>query len=856
MTSQDPEKRRHKLLWKKSTVEPGKMDERIEPTADDTYMQAPKNLDIYGCIEDMAKHPRKAPLRLEKIEKQVEELVRQDRPEHLIQEANNENRLGETVLHTAVKLFQFKTFEEQRVVEILISNFPKLMLQDRSNTVYSGQTPLHMAVCKGNIWLVNTMLEHLSRKEVMHWKVTLLKRKADGIIFTNTVMLGELPLTIAALTFNKGMFDLLLNAGAELDGINRLGDNVCHSLIRYGYLYPEKMDDVLEMCGKINEDPAPGARAELRKLKKKVWLMENREGLNPLQLAASLGLHQVFCFIMDLEAYCFENSKDGLFDIKVYDVTEIDAISSMTSEEVKGVNGNGQSGSTAENLSRRKLPEDTDPCQRSVLMMLLELEPATAFQFILFSPTRRIVSHKWAAYRNVFYPWWILHSVFMFFLTWYCVERSKQLPNDAARFNVSRPPVFEKRIPQDTFLTAYGIIGAIVALFYILLEIVRSVIRHMQWTLNSFRNPYSNGWFRVMFLSFGMCLIVDFIVSISAEQYENYLLIIALILGWFLTIFFLRAIRPFSFFTVLIQNVLIGDVFRFFVILGIEVLAFSTAMFMVLQGSTATDDSNFLNFWRVLFSMFTLMIGVGDLAPIYETRYPGLCIVIFIGFAVMTTILMVNALIAMMGRTCMELVENVGNIRSHDRHWTLQKLSVILFIESILPKSFIFQVGNPLLRSRYNNNIHRRKEMKRFVLEVRSVQSEDDIEDGEGNLTSPWGIKTAVVKALQNREPVKPERPLSAVISDKVNEIFRRKSTKRKQKKEKGLQDELDRGIQAEHRPVQVQPPVSHVFGLNPRAADNGFPNGGFVRMNSRPTEIDIYQISKCRDCSASEIKQ
>lgn len=29
------------------------------------------------------------------------------------------------------------------------------------------------------------------------------------------------------------MFDLLLNQGADLDGTNKYGDNVCHSLIRY-----------------------------------------------------------------------------------------------------------------------------------------------------------------------------------------------------------------------------------------------------------------------------------------------------------------------------------------------------------------------------------------------------------------------------------------------------------------------------------------------------------------------------------------------------------------------------------------------------------------------------------------------
>lgn len=107
----------------------------------------------------------------------------------------------------AIRCFQFERSEEKKVVEILISTYPKLKLQDRRGTKYDGQTPLHMAVCKGNIWLVTTLLKKQSEK---HSNATLLKRRATGAMFTNTVMMGELPLTIAALTFNNGKHHLKL----------------------------------------------------------------------------------------------------------------------------------------------------------------------------------------------------------------------------------------------------------------------------------------------------------------------------------------------------------------------------------------------------------------------------------------------------------------------------------------------------------------------------------------------------------------------------------------------------------------------------------------------------------------------
>lgn len=80
---------------------------------------------------------------------------------------------------------------------------------------------------------------------------------------------------------------------------------VFHFYWRYAFLYPDKLDSVLEMCQYISEDPAPydtgNKSIRNRKLRKKIWLMENEEYLNPLQLSAKLGQHQLFSFIMKLE---------------------------------------------------------------------------------------------------------------------------------------------------------------------------------------------------------------------------------------------------------------------------------------------------------------------------------------------------------------------------------------------------------------------------------------------------------------------------------------------------------------------------------------------------------------------------
>jgi hypothetical protein len=184
----------------------------------------------------------------------------------------------------------------------------------------------------------------------------------------------------------------------------------------------------------------------------------------------------------------------------------------------------------------------------------------------------------------------------------------------------------------------------------------------------------------------------------------------------------------------------------------------------------------------------------------------------------------------------MELVENVGNVRTRERHWKLQKLSVILFFESVLPNTFILKVGECQEVRRYNNTIHRRKIMKRYMLEVRSLQDEDGDGCEEGTISTSWGFRTAVFNALKNNKRDSTDRPFSG-ISDKIRHAFKKKS-KKKVKKKDADDDKQCRILEpSEQRPGQIQPPLSHAFNLNPRQA-----------------EIDIYHVNICRLCSSNNV--
>ena len=65
-------------------------------------------------------------------------------------------------------------------------------------------------------------------------------------------MLGGLPLSIAALTYNLDMVDMLLKHGAELSDTNDRGDTVFHSLVRFSSLYPEKESKTEELMWELH----------------------------------------------------------------------------------------------------------------------------------------------------------------------------------------------------------------------------------------------------------------------------------------------------------------------------------------------------------------------------------------------------------------------------------------------------------------------------------------------------------------------------------------------------------------------------------------------------------------------------
>ena len=94
-----------------------------------------------------------------------------------------------------------KQSEDRQKITSIIRTHPDVLLESNKDANYKGQTALHMVICKENIDLIERVLMLRPAENA-----NMLQQSATGKKFKKTSMMGELPLIVAALTLNLGMF--------------------------------------------------------------------------------------------------------------------------------------------------------------------------------------------------------------------------------------------------------------------------------------------------------------------------------------------------------------------------------------------------------------------------------------------------------------------------------------------------------------------------------------------------------------------------------------------------------------------------------------------------------------------------
>ena len=339
-----------------------------------------------------------------------------------------------------------------------------------------------------------------------------------------------------------------------------------------------------------------------------------------------------------------------------------------------------------------------------------------ATHFVTQNVISETLSEKWGKYKCWFCVWMSVHVIVMLLFSWNAIVRSR----------LDNPPS-EQESSSDVYNNVDLVRGAsTITLFYgsvcFLVHLISFIVYCHQYVKYRLSKPWT--WYFILFILFGLCIIVDYAFVFETSSYQNFILSYNVILGWFLLIYFLQVFERFGFFTALMQHTVI-HLLQFGVVLGMLLIGFSLGLFVAMQKAKShEDDDVFEDIAETFFKMFTVMLGIGELSVLFSARQPIISVSIFVIFVLMTTLLLLNALIAVMSNTCSELTSEVSN----KAHVQLQRLYTIIHLEMFLPNRFCAAAGE-IQNVRDHSNP--KAGLKRRILEVRT---NDEIE-GVGDTT-------------------------------------------------------------------------------------------------------------------------
>uniref|UniRef100_A0A8C1ENA5 Transient receptor potential cation channel, subfamily V, member 4 n=1 Tax=Cyprinus carpio carpio TaxID=630221 RepID=A0A8C1ENA5_CYPCA len=191
--------------------------------------------------------------------------------------------------------------------------------------------------------------------------------------------------------------------------------------------------------------------------------------------------------------------------------------------------------------------------------------------------------------------------------------------------------------------------------------------------------------------------IYSVLVLVSAALYlsgiEAYVsvMVFALALGWMNTLYFTRGLKLTGTYSIMIQKILIKDLFRFLLVYVLFMIGYASALVSLLK---ICPEKNICNgtcpkypecrdtntFSEFLLDLFKLTIGIGELDEMLKgAQYPVVFLILLVTYIILTFVLLLNMLIALMGET-------VGQVSKESKQiWKLQWATTILDIERSFP---------------------------------------------------------------------------------------------------------------------------------------------------------------------------
>lgn len=617
----------------------------MEKKKRDTNPDLEKLIEVFksGDKNEINGYLAKTPLNLDTLNEDAKDKYNRESLLHLALKYKNTIRFFQTVLNHDPKYLmeQRSICDKELKKEDKQNSFktpPKKCFARKDISPYQGQTPLHVAIAIKNTEAVEMILE-TAENEKFHEQ--LLCICAEGNEFKNTVFMGQLPLSVAALAakseeIDKYMIEYLISKNAKIWYKNKKGDTVFHSLIKYADVKPDKIQRIKKTFKHLWKCFVKNCEADSSK-PTDIFFWENNAGLTPLHLSAKLGVSELFGFIVKIEnVYRFQNIKDGIFDIREYDVTEFDRLINYQQEE-------------------------KDEWKITILESLFDSKCtcSEAFQILNHRLVHFILHRKWQAYKITMILWMILHFTFMSLFTFSMIEKSRLLlcteNSETFSHNNETISLNNEATSCDIGEEFYAVLSMnlVVGIPYFMFG-VSCVLKLIGRCTTAFGNSRNFG---LMFhnLDYVICLLVIAIGALAEcfyifyKTHSDFHLVLVLISGWYFMLYFSPFSKNLVSFTYMIKSGFCEDFIPFAFVFLWLLVSFTTIMYMLFRGTDNVDE--FGNFGSALLTMFNLGVGLNNIDVLNQSRIPWLAYTIFVVFAILSFIHLFNALVAVMSTT-------------------------------------------------------------------------------------------------------------------------------------------------------------------------------------------------------------
>ncbi|KAK2148326.1 hypothetical protein LSH36_502g01055 [Paralvinella palmiformis] len=553
-------------------------------------------------------------------------------------------------------------------VKVLIEfGGPDLVCKSYSTPKQGTIVSLHLAIIRENVEIIRCLLGALS-DDVKTALLSCPKGRNRGAKVHKPLCTP--PLALAVRVGNFDVIEVLLTHDAHLLGADPTsGNTLLHCLAEIGVKSPRKAIDIMYRIAHGEAAKLWWARNRDPKLHKDKSLAEvmlrskNAAGYTPLTYAMLIHSTEYAASVLNMiNVYTLPNWDVNPEYDRWFEVSEIDPV-------VR--NGN----------------------TFSVLEMYTYSMSDRILTLGELPQINKVIENKWKRYKSRFIAWFVLHVCVMIAFTVYTnVGRIHPLlrTNRQNNANLSN----QTTMPTDAtvsdhvclLLEIFVLLVSVIYLVAELVDLVHVVIRHFHCTAESLKYHllvvlHHFDLNSLMMFLFSASVPVMFVLRIVDSSSLPLFQTLAAINGWSFVMFYIRALKDVGIFTAMVYRMIIRELTNITVLIMIAVIAYGTGFDALWSNDDDVQRPNEVrSLYEIYFRLIKVTVGLEEFDVLDEAIMPWLAKVIFIGFLLLSQILLLNVLIAAMNNTYNQLASMKQVIGIHVLSGT------ILLIERWLPK--------------------------------------------------------------------------------------------------------------------------------------------------------------------------